>query len=49
MQFGHLKRRDFITLVWREAQRLCCSKDGGFSQGFSKEIQEATQGKTLSS
>jgi len=24
-----------------------CSKDGGFSQGFPKEIQEAPQGKTL--
>jgi hypothetical protein len=33
---------------WCEARRLCRSKDRGFPQGFSKEIQEATQDKTLS-
>src|SRR5262249_42175637 len=33
------------TQIRRKAGRFCCSK---FPQYFSKEIQEATQGKTLS-
>ena len=33
---------------WREARRLCCSKDRRLSQGLAQEIKEAAQGKTLS-
>jgi hypothetical protein len=37
------------TESWRKAGRLCSLKDYGFSEDFSEEAQEATQGKTLRS